>query len=571
MQQEHWDLSGRDVVPELRAAARPADVGAAALHAMLSSTGTQWAPPYEGVRRNLQIRSKQVAPELQDQADQRFRTYMTLFRGIGLLYEEKGILQSTALGESLLLLLNEQYQRIDDFGQQVYLAYRSQLAHMVAPALARYQLANPLTRDTYPPETDIRPLLAIWRIMRKLDNKLHWEELGRCVTTCLKESDIEPAIEKIAEARKRVDYNPNNPDVMENILGPRRPDKGSNQSDRLDTWFSRAAFKNLFLEYRDRPDGYRHLESEFIPLLDEIIDTSPPPNHFTDRGDYVRWLGEAPNRPSLIQTDSDDQLKNLIVAKCRRYGGRQIVALVGPAGTGKTRVAQNVAMTLADGDATRILTVQFHAAFTYEEFVGGLAPKNGGFEPSPGALVQINDAALASPDKTHVLIIDELSRADVANVLGELLTYIEYRNRPFLVPGLDKRVSIAPNLIIIATMNPTDRSVVNMDDALVRRLRQIEIPRSRDALDAILHEAGMANDLRRHVIQWFDSLPENAPFGHGLFVGMRDERDLHDLWHESLRYFLRRGGITTHPNPEEIENGYIWRHAKYDSVPTSQE
>ncbi|MGA5727363.1 McrB family protein [Streptomyces seoulensis] len=538
---------------------------------MLSSSGTQWAAPYEEVRKKLQIRSKQVAPELQEQANQRFRTYMALFRGIGLLYEENGTLQSTELGESLLLLLNEQYQRIDDFGQQVYLTYRTQLAQMVAPALARYQLASPLTRDTYPSGTDIRPLLAIWRIMRKLDNKLHWEELGRCVTTCLRESDIEPAIEKITQARRQAGYNPNNAEMMEQILGPRRPDAGANQSDRLDTWFSRAAFKNLFLEYRDRPDGYRYLEQEFIPLLDEIIETSPAPDHFTDRGQYVRWLGTTSYKASLIQADSDIKLKNLIVDKCRRYGGRQIVALVGPAGTGKTRVAQNVAMTLAEGDATRILTVQFHAAFTYEEFVGGLAPSNGGFEPSPGALVQINDAALASPDKTHVLIVDELSRADVANVLGELLTYIEYRNRPFLVPGLDKRVSIAPNLIIIATMNPTDRSVVNMDDALVRRLRQIEIPRSRDALGVILHEAGMANDLRGHVIQWFDGLPEDAPFGHGLFVGMRDERDLHDLWHESLRYFLRRGGITTYPNPEKIENGYVWRHAKYGWAPSGAE
>ncbi|MFH8766584.1 McrB family protein [Streptomyces althioticus] len=564
--QEHWDLSGRDVVPDLRAMARPADVGAAALHAMLSSAGTQWSAPYDEVRKRLQIRSKQVAPELQEQANQRFRTYMALFRGIGLLYEEDGILQSTELGESLLTLLNEQYQRIDDFSQQVYLNYRTQLAQMVAPALARYQLASPLTRDSYPPGTDIRPLLAIWRIMRKLGNKLHWEELGRCVTTCLRESDIEPAIEKIAQARTQAGYDPNDRDLMEQVLGPRRPDKGSNQSDRLDTWFSRAAFKNLFLEPRDRQDGYRYLNSEFIPLLDEIIQTSPLPDQFEDRGEYVRWLGATANEPSPIQADSDGKLRNLIVEKCRRYGGRQIIALVGPAGTGKTRVAQDVAMTLAEGDATRILTVQFHAAFTYEEFVGGLAPIKGGFEPAPGALVQINDAALASPEKTHVLIVDELSRADVANVLGELLTYIEYRNRPFLVPGLDKRVSIAPNLIIIATMNPTDRSVVNMDDALVRRLRQIEIPRSRDALQVILQEAGMASDLRKQVTQWFDGLPEDAPFGHGLFVGIRDERDLHDLWHESLRYFLRRGGITTYPNPEKIENTYVWRHTRYTSA-----
>ncbi|MEU5133521.1 AAA family ATPase [Streptomyces californicus] len=565
--QEHWDLSGRDVVPDLRAMARPADVGAAALHAMLSSSGTRWAPPYDEVRKNLQIRSKQVAPELQDQADQRFRTYMTLFRGIGLLYEESGVLESTEIGKNLLAALNEQYQRIDDFSQQIYGTYRAQLAHMVAPSLARYQLANPLTRDSYPPGTDIRPLLAIWRTMRKLDNKLHWEEMGRCLTICLKESEIDSAIEKIANARTQADYDPNNPVIMDQVLGPRRPDKGTNQSDRLDTWFSRAAFKNLLLEYRDGPDGYRHLNPEFISLIDETIEASSDPRQFEDRGEYVRWLGEAPENPTLVLAQSDDKFRNLIVEKCRRYGDRQIVALVGPAGTGKTRVAQEVAMALSEGDLTRILTVQFHAAFTYEEFVGGLAPSSsGGFEPSPGALVQINAAALASPEKTHVLIVDELSRADVANVLGELLTYIEYRNRPFLIPGLNERVSIAPNLVVIATMNPADRSVINMDDALVRRLRQIEIPPSSGALEAILTESGMENDLRGQVVRWFDGLPADAPFGHGLFVGMRNEHDLHDLWNESLRYFLRRGGITTYPNPEQIENGYVWRSSTYSST-----
>src|SRR5207248_1105090 len=103
----------------------------------------------------------------------------------------------------------------------------------------------------------------------------------------------------------------------------------------------------------------------------------------------------------------------------------------------------------------------FHAASTYEQFIGGLAPlPEGGFAPVPGEFLNFNQLARDNPG-THVLVIDELSRADVANVLGELLTYVEYRDMPFTVPALDREVRIAKNLVIIATMNPADRSVVN--------------------------------------------------------------------------------------------------------------
>ncbi|MFF3320747.1 McrB family protein [Streptomyces sp. NPDC002889] len=557
----HWDISGRDVVPELRALARPADVGAALLHAMLHSDGKPWKAPYEDVRKNLGIRSKPVAPELQEQANQRFRTYMALFRGLGLLYEDGGTLHSTNFGNKLLELLEIQYQRVDDFSQELHLASRPQLARLVVPVLAKYQLENPLSSTKYPDGTDIRPLLAIWRAMRALDNKLHWEELGRALTPCLRDSDVTTAIQRISAARSRPGYNPSDPILMDSALGPRQPDAGADQSDRLDTWFSRAAFKGLLLEPRDRPDGYRHLSKEYIPLLDEAIANPPEFNETSTRSEYVQWLGSAGS--SVTVEPSTDVTASRVVDKCRRYGDRQIIALVGPAGTGKTRIAEEAALILAEGDPTRILTVQFHASFTYEEFVGGLAPIGGTFEPTPGALVRINDAALSHPGKTHVLIVDELSRADVANVLGELLTYIEYRDRPFLVPSLSRDVTIARNLVVIATLNPADRSVVNMDDALVRRLRQIEIPRDSGALDRILAAAGMDEKLRSQVVQWFEELPADAPFGHGLFVGIQNPTDLHDLWHESIRFFLRRGGLNVYPEPERIEQGYPWRHGAY--------
>jgi 5-methylcytosine-specific restriction protein B len=524
---------------------------------MLLGEGVEWKVPYDEIRRLLKIRNKQVAPELQRQADQRFRTYLTLFRGLGLVYVEDNKLHATNAGKQLLQLLEEQYRTVDDFAQRLSNGSRDQLARLMAPVLVRYELANPFSTE-YPPGTDIRPLRAMWKAARALDNKLHWEELGRALTPCLRESELDRAIESIRTARATPGYDPTNAEMMTVVLGPRIPDAGSDHSDRLDVWFSRAAFKNIFLEARDsRTDGYRHINMTYAGLIDEMIalerGTSP-----SDPQAYMEWVGEGAvelePRPA-----ANDSLVDTVVARCRKYGAKQIIALIGPAGTGKTMTAHAAAEILTQGDQTRVMTVQFHSGFSYEEFVGGLSPQDGTFVPAPGVLTQINDQALKSPQECFVLVVDELSRADVSNVLGELLTYIEYRGRPFKVPSLNRDIAIAPNLVIIATLNPADRSVLNMDDALIRRLRQIEVPRSAEALSRIMGSAGAAPALIESVAGWFGSLPDDVPFGHGLFQGIRDESDLHDLWHESLKYFLRRGGLTVYPGAELVEEGFIWR------------
>ena len=70
--------------------------------------------------------------------------------------------------------------------------------------------------------------------------------------------------------------------------------------------------------------------------------------------------------------------------------------------------------------------------------------------------------------------------------------------------------------------------------------------------------------LREQVVSWFDALPDDAPFGHGLFVGVATEPDLHDLWNEQLRHFLRRGEIVVYPSAGAVEAGFVWRDPKYN-------
>jgi hypothetical protein len=569
-----WDLVGRDTVPDLTAKGGPSDVGSALLVAMLDSEGTPWKAPYDPVREALGVRKKSVLPEYEEQSNQRLRTWLLLFRQLGLVYEQDGFLRVTELGRQLRDVLDTTYATTDDYAKEISRNNRLRIARVVGPALARWQLRNPLTANLYAPGADIHPLWAIWKATRQLDNKLHWDELDRTLTKCLRMADLDGAIAAIRNARSTTGYDPDNPALMHARLGPRRPVVGGapdrlerNQHDRVIIWFQRAAFRDIFLERVDRSDGYRHVNEEFITLLDELLETPPDnfdPSQPTDA--YFQWLGQAsPLAAKVTQSPFEgSELLHTVVERCRQFGEKRIIALVGAAGTGKTDLAHEAALVLADSDTTRVEVVQFHAAFTYEEFVGGLAPTDsGGFAPAKGVLVEFNERAAKSPNQPHILIIDEISRADTANVLGELLTYVEYRDRSFTIPALGETVTLSPNLVIIATMNPADRSVINMDDALVRRLRQITVPRSTDALGRILSSNGMRDELIEQVSAWFESLPDDTPFGHGLFLDVATEQDLYQLWHEQLVYFLRRGGVSVYPEPERIEEGFAWRRPEF--------
>lgn len=66
-------------------------------------------------------------------------------------------------------------------------------------------------------------------------------------------------------------------------------------------------------------------------------------------------------------------------------------------------------------------------------------------------------------------MIDELNRANVAKVLGELLFLLEYREEEITLQYSDTSFSLPDNLRIIATMNTADRSVALVDAALRRR------------------------------------------------------------------------------------------------------
>lgn len=185
----------------------------------------------------------------------------------------------------------------------------------------------------------------------------------------------------------------------------------------------------------------------------------------------------------------DEQIIDYIAAAARElHVGREVldeivelledkgqVVLYGPPGTGKTYLAVRLAKAITLGDASRISVVQFHPATSYEDFFEGLRPEvtEAGqviYRRRPGPLVDIAERAAADPARNYVLVVDEINRANLPKVFGELLFLMEDRTEAVRTLYRPKEPFLLPeNLWFIGTMNTADRSIALIDAAMRRR------------------------------------------------------------------------------------------------------
>ncbi len=249
--------------------------------------------------------------------------------------------------------------------------------------------------------------------------------------------------------------------------------------------------------------------------------------------------------------------------------------LYGPPGTGKTYKTAQLAVEICDAAAPsdraalmaryealreqgRIAFVTFHQSYGYEDFVEGLRPEmNDGqisYRVRPGIFREISDtarrhAAVNSSDESRpeggqpvVLIIDEINRANISKVFGELITLLEPDKREGEANALTIRLPysgdafwVPANLHIIGTMNTADRSIALLDTALRRRFDFEELQPDVTALPA---EAIDGVDLRRllaAINERIDYLYDrDHTIGHAYFVNIRSLRDLDTVFRRKI-------------------------------------
>lgn len=255
-------------------------------------------------------------------------------------------------------------------------------------------------------------------------------------------------------------------------------------------------------------------------------------------------IGHASSAPDAPDIAADDPRVQEITRLAKQFGG---VLLSGPPGTSKSFYAAAAAQHLTGGDKSRYQFVQFHASYQYEDFMLGFSPEQGGFGIKEGPFLSLAHAAKRDPDNTYVLVIDELSRADVGRVFGEALTYVERSKRelPFTIANGEDLV-VPANLIILATMNPFDRGVDEVDAAFERRFAKISMDPSDEVLEKILRANEMDESLSANVLKWFRRINEHArknpaaAVGHAYFADASDTASLTDIWEYQLKYLVQR-------------------------------
>lgn len=159
----------------------------------------------------------------------------------------------------------------------------------------------------------------------------------------------------------------------------------------------------------------------------------------------------------------------------------RFIVLQGAPGTGKTWTANKISQMYFSNNHGTTFFEQFHAETTYSDFVYGIWPKTDAgtlsYEERFGVLCKAIESAQSTNQPT-LLIIDEINRANLSNVLGPVFYLFEKhdvdRQNTLKIGNIDIR-HLPNNLFVIATMNTADRSLAVVDFALRRRFSWITL------------------------------------------------------------------------------------------------
>ena len=287
---------------------------------------------------------------------------------------------------------------------------------------------------------------------------------------------------------------------------------------------------------------------DFGKKLLSLMDGKGMNNKYTEK-DFTKEV--------FIDEKEYNTLKSLLLKK-------KNLILEGSPGVGKTFMAKRLAYSIiGERDNSKILSLQFHQSYSYEDFIEGIRPDedgNGKFKLIDGIFKDfVNNKVLSdpNPDNKYFVIIDEINRGNLSKIFGELMKLIECDKRYdpnlpedyeyVILPYSKKEFKIPKNLYIIGTMNTADRSLAMVDYALRRRFVFYHVypAFAKDEFKNWLRDKNEIsekniNELCSKYIKLNESiktdLGKGFEIGHSYFVDTLTEEDFDKIYNNIVKY-----------------------------------
>lgn len=330
--------------------------------------------------------------------------------------------------------------------------------------------------------------------------------------------------------------------------------------DPFKTWFGPGVLREA-IHRVDASDGYIKKQLLAFTFGDEEQDYSLCEEKYSDDIDQTAGVDEMPD--DAVEDDMDVATSTGDSETAKKKTCLEVVRtprvnlihplnfiIYGAPGTGKTYSTAEYALAIIENRAVdtrrksyeerkavmaayndyvrkgQIVFTTFHQSYGYEEFIQGLRPdtKSGkmAFITVDGVFKRIADDALDNHEKNYVIIIDEINRANISKVFGELITLIESDKRWGEVNETCATLqsgdifAVPNNLYIVGTMNSADKSISLIDAALRRRFEFIEqYPKASLVDDPTLRDVlSKINTILADSLESSDLL-----IGHSYFMG----------------------------------------------------